>query len=264
MHWKWWLQCQNSTKFAPVGSHKCSHGNRKNTICQFVRTYWTNTRLEVTASWITSLWVMRGSATSMSWSQKGHSSSGDMWTTHQRKISRHSPEQVQWCALSLEVQWCALSFGIGVILLDFMEPRQTISSDCYVMTLTKMKAQTSKVRSEEKATFLLQHNNTRLHTSLKMVEPTASLGWTVQPAPPHRKAPSNFCLFGLMKDELCWQHFPNNEVAFTGAHCYKSSMQALLVTGKKHSYGWRLCWKRVFCNWEFALWNSATVLLYLL
>lgn len=33
----------------------------------------------------------------------------------------------------------------GVILLDFLEPRQTISSDCYIVTLTKLKTQTSGV-----------------------------------------------------------------------------------------------------------------------
>ena len=32
-----------------------------------------------------------------------------------------------------------------MILLDFLEPRQTISSDCYIVTLTKLKTQTSGV-----------------------------------------------------------------------------------------------------------------------
>ncbi len=48
----------------------------------------------------------------------------------------------------------------GVILLDFLEPRQTINAEGYIMTLTKMKAQTSRVRSE-KTTFLLQHDSTQ-------------------------------------------------------------------------------------------------------
>ena len=33
----------------------------------------------------------------------------------------------------------------GVILLDFLELRQTISSDCYIMMLAELKAQTSKL-----------------------------------------------------------------------------------------------------------------------
>ena len=41
---------KNITEFVPGGSHECSHRNRKNTTCKFVRTYWTNMRLQVTVS----------------------------------------------------------------------------------------------------------------------------------------------------------------------------------------------------------------------
>jgi hypothetical protein len=44
----------------------------------------------------------------------------------------------------------------GVILLDFLEPRQTINSDHYITMLTKLKAQISRVSPEKKITFLLQ------------------------------------------------------------------------------------------------------------
>ena len=54
-----------------------------------------------------------------------------------------------------------------VILLDFLESGQTIKSDHYITMLTKLKAQTFRVRPEKKTTFLLQHENTRPHTSLK-------------------------------------------------------------------------------------------------
>jgi hypothetical protein len=36
-----------------------------------------------------------------------------------------------------------------VILLDFLEPGQTINSDCYITTLTKLKAQISSQSREE-------------------------------------------------------------------------------------------------------------------
>jgi hypothetical protein len=41
----------------------------------------------------------------------------------------------------------------GVILLDFLEPEQTINSDCYIATLTKLKARIFSVRAEKKAAF---------------------------------------------------------------------------------------------------------------
>jgi hypothetical protein len=60
-----------------------------------------------------------------------------------------------------------------MILLDFLEPGQTINSDHYIATLTKLKARISRLRSEKKTTFLLQHDNARPHTSLKTMEHVA-------------------------------------------------------------------------------------------
>ena len=42
----------------------------------------------------------------------------------------------------------------SVIFLDLLEPEQTISSDCYTVMLTKLKAGTSRVKPEKKTTFL--------------------------------------------------------------------------------------------------------------
>ena len=90
VHWKRWWQCWNITKFAPGSSHECSHRNM-NTICKFVRSYWTNMRLKVTFSWITSSLVTRHGVTTMSQSQNGSPWSSDMWIPHRRKNSRCCP-----------------------------------------------------------------------------------------------------------------------------------------------------------------------------
>jgi len=104
MRWKRWWQRWNIAEFAPGVSHECSHKNIKNTVCKFVRTYWTNTRLKVTVSWIASSPVTRRGVTTTSWSQNGSPWSGDMWIPHRRKRSRRCPQRERWCALS---------FGIG-------------------------------------------------------------------------------------------------------------------------------------------------------
>ena len=72
------------------------------------------------------------------------------------------------CAVFWDRKW--------VILLDFLKPGQTIISDRYIATLTKLKAWISRVRPEKKTTFLLQHDNARPHTSLKTVEHIVKLG----------------------------------------------------------------------------------------
>jgi len=86
----------------------------------------------------------------------------------------------------------------GVILLDYLEPGQTINCDCYIAMLTKLKAQISRVRPEKKTVFLLQHVTARPHTSLKTTEHIVNLGWTVIPHPPYSLdlTPSDFHLSG--------------------------------------------------------------------
>ena len=139
VHRKWWWQCWNIIKFAPDESHECSHRNKKNVVCMFVRTYWTNMRLKVTVSQITPLLVTGcGVITGVKTAVHGVLT----WIPQWIKIWRLSPQQVKWCALSF---WDRKE----VIPLDFLEPRQTINSDCYIMTLTQLKAWTSSQAREE-------------------------------------------------------------------------------------------------------------------
>ena len=110
----------------------------------------------------------------------------------------------------------------------------------YIMTLIKLKAQTSRVRPEKNNSFLSQHNNTRSHTSLKTVEHTANFSWTVLLHPLYSPdlVSSDFHLFGLMKDGLHWQHFLSSDavvaavkqwITSTGADFYERGIQALIL-----------------------------------
>ena len=157
--------------------------------------------------------------------------SSDMWIPHWSKSSRCSPQWVTWCTLFCDRK--------GVILWDFPEPEQTINSDCDIATLAKVKAQTSRVRSAKKITFLLSHGNARPHTSLKTTEHTVSLVWTILWHPPYCLdfVSSDFHLFGTMKDGLRGQHFPSNDtviaavehwVASASADFHKRGMQILV------------------------------------
>ena len=124
-----------------------------------------------------------------------------------------------------------------MILLDFLESGQTVNSDCYLAMLTKLMAQTSTFGPEKKATFLLQHPNTRPHTQLKRVKHIASLGWTVLPHTPYslNLVSSDFHLFRPINDGLHGQHFTSNYaiistvkqgVTCSGTDFYKGDMQA--------------------------------------
>ena len=98
----------------------------------------------------------------------------------------------------------------GIILLNFLEPWATINPDCYIKTLIKQKAKIACTKSEK--TFFLQYDNARPYMSLKITECVTKFSWTVLPHPPYKPdlAPSDFYLFGPVKEGLQRQHFVDN------------------------------------------------------
>jgi hypothetical protein len=57
--------------------------------------------------------------------------------------------------------------------------------------------------------ILLQNDSARSHTSLKIWEPITKFGWTVLSHPLYSPglAPSDFHLFGVLKDAVCGMKF---------------------------------------------------------
>ena len=132
----------------------------------------------------------------------------------------------------------------GVILVDVLEPGATVNSERYKQTLTKLKSRISRVRPEKKTNFYLQHDNARPHTSFVTTQLIAAFGWTVLPHPPYSPdlAPSDFHLFGPLKDGLRGEHFQDSEavvkavrkwLASAGSDFYKRGMQALVHRWQK-------------------------------
>ena len=104
--------------------------------------------------------------------------------------------------------------SVDVILVDFIFKGATINSDVYIDTLKKFKARIRRVRSAlEMSKVLLQHKNARPHISLKPREVINSFGWTTISHPPYLPdlAPSDFHLFGPLKESLRGRHFSSDE-----------------------------------------------------
>jgi len=150
--------------------------------------------------------------TTMNWRHNSSLCSGNVWIPHQKKVQ--------------DTALCG-------------------RSDSYIVMLTKLKAQTSRVRPEKRTAFLFQHNDSRPCTSLKIMEHTANLVRTVPPHPLYTLyihhcpvvVPFGFHLFGPRKDELCEHHFPCNNailavvkqwVTFAGADSCEGSIQTLI------------------------------------
>ncbi|GFR65691.1 transposase [Elysia marginata] len=101
-----------------------------------------------------------------------------------------------------------------VILVDFLSRRETVNSDSYIDTLKRLRARILRVRPDmDIENVLLLHDNARHNTSIRTREATAPFGWTTLPHPSYLPdlVPSDYHLFGPMKQGLRDKHFQNDE-----------------------------------------------------
>ena len=140
--------------------------------------------------------------------------------------------------------------SVGVILVDFMSKRATINSDVYIGTLKKLKARIRRVRSAlEMSKVLLQYDNARSHTSLKTREVISFFGWTTILHSPYLPdlAPSDFHLFGPLKESLRGRHFSSDEEVKTAVRKWLKTQ-----TVEFYNEGIYTLVKR----WEKAVWKA--------
>jgi histone-lysine N-methyltransferase SETMAR len=97
--------------------------------------------------------------------------------------------------------------------VDVMPRDVTINSEAYINTLNKLKKRFWRVRpGKNPAEMFLQHDRARPHRSLRTREHITKMGWTVPPHPLYSPdlAPSDFHLFGSLKDASRGTHFEND------------------------------------------------------
>jgi len=102
----------------------------------------------------------------------------------------------------------------GVILLDVMARGETINSDAYIINLQKLKQRYRRVRPKRNpGDMLIQHDNAHPHTRLRTQKAITKYCWTVLHHPPYSPdlAPSDFHLFGPLKDTLRGTRFEDDE-----------------------------------------------------
>ena len=98
----------------------------------------------------------------------------------------------------------------GVLLVDFLEHGRTMNSDRYITVLRRLRrAIVEKRRDLDVTKITIHHDNARPHTSHATCEEIARLGWNIMPQPPYSPdlAPTDFHLFGPLKDDLRGEHF---------------------------------------------------------
>lgn len=100
----------------------------------------------------------------------------------------------------------------GVLLVEFLPKGETINSERYKQTLRKLAVAIRRKRPDMK-NVILHHDNARPHTAHATIADIATRGWVVLPHPPYSPdlAPSDFFLFGPLKDYLRGQTFHNDD-----------------------------------------------------
>lgn len=102
----------------------------------------------------------------------------------------------------------------GVILLDFLPQGSTITGQYYATLLEQLAQNLNTKRCGlRKNGILLLHDNAPAHASVKATTSAKELGFKILPHPPYSPdlAPSDFHLFGPLKNSLRGIHFGDDE-----------------------------------------------------
>ena len=98
----------------------------------------------------------------------------------------------------------------GIILLDFLEGKRTVTGAYYVEVLKKLKAAIIKKRPGKLHNgILLHHDNAPAHSARITKDILREFRWQLLPHPPYSPdlAPSDFFLFPKLKEKLKGTHF---------------------------------------------------------
>ena len=131
----------------------------------------------------------------------------------------------------------------GVLLLDFLPKGETINSARYQETLKKL-ARSIRRKRPDLQDVILHHDNARPHTANATTAAIVEKGWTILPHPPYSPdlAPSDFHMFGPLKDYLRGQQFVDDDAV-------KSAVKAWIRQCKPEFFvngfiNWRNRWDK--------------------
>ena len=106
----------------------------------------------------------------------------------------------------------------GVIMLDFLPKRSTITGVYYANLLDQLRtAIREKRRGKLSKDVLLQQDNGRVHTCKVAMDAVERNGYELIPHPAYSPdlAPSDFFLFPNLKKDICGLHFQSDEEVMT-------------------------------------------------
>ena len=102
----------------------------------------------------------------------------------------------------------------GPITISFLERGNTVNSENYCELLTQVKKDIkNKRRGLQSRGVILLQDNARPHTAARTLAKIEDLGWKLLTHPPYSPdlAPSDFHLFGPLKESMKGIHFQTDE-----------------------------------------------------
>jgi histone-lysine N-methyltransferase SETMAR len=109
----------------------------------------------------------------------------------------------------------------GLVFIDFLPKGETVNSHRYQDTLKKL-ARAIRVKRPNMQNVILHHDNARPHTAHTTTAAIAAKGWTVLPHPAYSPdlAPSDFHMFGPLKNYLRGQKFEDDDAVKTAVRAW--------------------------------------------
>lgn len=139
----------------------------------------------------------------------------------------------------------------GVLLLDFLPKGETINSVRYQETLKKL-ARSIHQKRPDLQDVILHHDNARPHTANATTAAIAAKGWSVLAHPAYSPdlAPSDFHMFGPMKDYLRGQRFKDDDAVKSAVRAWiRQCTPEFFVNG---FINWRNRWEKcVACSGDY-------------
>ena len=117
----------------------------------------------------------------------------------------------------------------GVVLVDFLEGKKTVTGAYYVEVLRKLRAKLAEKRPGKlHCGILLHHDNAPGHSSRIVRDVLREFRWELLPHPPYSPdlAPSDFFLFPKLKEHLKGVYFNDTNEAKQAAKTWLTKWSA--------------------------------------
>jgi len=175
-----------------------------------------------------------------------HGSITLIWRQNDRVWSGNTPVLPLGDPISWESHGYSFWDSKGVIMTDYLSKGSTVIGTYYANELCKLhEALKSKRRGKLRRWVLLLHNNALAHTSAVATSAAAECGYELLPHPPYSPdlAPSDFCLFPLMKEHLSGTHFSSGNDIIASVEVFLQRQDELFYkTGiQKMQARWNKC-----------------------